>query len=163
MISYAADSKRLLQIITNCGIIIVHVLIGTVGIIVFCGFVIFSVYSLFYRWNTYFTSANASWLLTEIPGFPVQASGGMIVGVVLGRYLRAPLMIYAWILPLCLFSLMAVTSHFHGMSIFSHFIGGGCSPKFQCFDQFVATLPLVSSLAYSIGGGFGIWLNRNQH
>jgi hypothetical protein len=137
-----------------------HLLLGTIGIVLLSDVLIGTENSLAQIWNVSVTYKQASWLLTEIPGFPVQAAVGLLLGFVLGKYLKRRYMIWTWVLPFVFTCLILAISPFHGSSIFVHFFGTGCSPRNHCFDQFVVALPLIASSAYSLGAWLSIWTSN---
>lgn len=131
--------------------LVVHQLISTIGVIILSALLTFLLYSVFRLIAPSFTTSGASWILTEVPGFPVQIAFGLIVGFVLGRYTRHRIMTRVWILPLTILCFAALFVPKVDSSLFSHFFGGGCSPSNRCFDQLLFTLPCVASAAYASG------------
>jgi len=142
---------------------VAHQCMSTIGIIVISAFQAFSVCSLIHPLNASVGSKQASWILTEVPGFPIQVLVGFTSGLVLARKRRHNrTMQWVWILPLAFLcfgvltflrssSVISVTS---SSSIISHFFGRGCELKEHCLDQIGFTLPFLASSAYAIGALF---------
>jgi hypothetical protein len=130
---------------------VTHQFIGTIGVILFSNLLVSALFMLAHVWNPSLTFKRAYWILTEVPGFPAQAALGLLLGFVLAKFVRRRVMVWTWVLPLALFCFVVVISPIHSSLIFHYFIGSGCSPKNHCFDQFVTTMPLVASAAYSLG------------
>lgn len=147
--------RVLIPVVKTGGYFGVHLCIGTFGVMVVSGVLVFFLYSFLGRLDPYFSANHASWLLTEVSGFPVQATIGFFLGLQLAKWMRYNIMIWTWVLPFALFCAIAITSPYHGSFAFTHFMGNGCSPKKGCFDQFVTTLPLVASCTYSAGAAMG--------
>jgi hypothetical protein len=137
-----------------------HQLMGTVGVVVLAAFMTFSFCSLAGQWSSWFSSRRASWMLTEVPGFPVQILVGINAGVLLGRHLGGRASRWVWVLPtvsLCLamysfrVRVWSVILHAGTESVFSYFFGYGCRVSDRCFDQLLTTLPFLSSSGYAVG------------
>lgn len=130
-------------------IFLLHQLISTIGVIVFSGVSVFGLIGLLRMLVP--TAPRASWILTEMPGFPVQFLIGIGLGSVLGKSLRSRSAVWVWILPLVflVFGLFIV-SHPESSS-FGHLIGTNCRPSERCFDQLLFTLPFVAALGYAAG------------
>ena len=139
-----------------------HLLIATMGVIILSALLVFSVYSFLHRWELNFTRSQASWLLTEIPGFPIQASVGLVLGFLLGRFKQSRFIVFSWVLPFLLVCLIALTLKVDEVPVFARLFGSSCSPKRHCFDQLVVTLPFIASFSYSLGGGLRIWSQRGR-
>jgi len=131
--------------------IFVHLLLSTIGVGVLAHLLTFLLFKLAYSFHLPVTIKQLHWVLTEIPGFPVQAVVGLFVGFILAKYMRRRLMIWIWLLPLMFLCLRILFSVGNYPSVWDHFFGYGCSLKNRCFDQVGLTLPLVASAAYSLG------------
>lgn len=62
-----------------------HQAVGTVGIIVLAGIICDALLGPVHVAIPSIVGVRASWLLTEIPGFPVQALLGFVVGFLFAR------------------------------------------------------------------------------
>lgn len=128
-----------------------HQLMSTLGVIILSGFSTFTLFAAIHFLDSWFTSKRASWILTEIPGFPVQIATGIFIGFLVGKYLYNKAELYVWILPLLILCFGMVFIPAKEVPWFSYFFGRECSPVNRCFDQFFFTLPCFSSAGYSFG------------
>ena len=128
-----------------------HLLISTIGVGFLSNLMTFFLFKLAHSFGAAVTIRQLHWTLTEVPGFPVQAVVGLIVGFVLAKYMRRMVMIWIWLLPLAFLCVRILSSLGEYPSIWDHFFGYGCSPTEHCFDQVGLTLPLVASVTYSLG------------
>jgi len=128
-----------------------HQLISAEGVTLACTLTVSFLFSVFRR-----SPREASWILTELPGFPIQVAAALIVGFVSWKVFRHTAMIYVWILPLSilcyLFLVLVSAQGLIPAAAFSHFFGSTCHPSSHCFDQVVFALPAVTSMAYAVGG-----------
>jgi hypothetical protein len=109
------------------------------------------------------TRADYYLILVGTPYFPVQIGEGLILGWILGRYLRHRSMLWVWVLPsiyLC-YAIIAIPTLNPdvtppalqagvGQSRLAHYFGWGCQPTNQCFDQELVTSPAYAAAAYSL-------------
>jgi hypothetical protein len=127
-----------------------HQLIGAEGVTVICTLTVSFLFSMLRE-----PPKEASWILTELPGFPIQVVSALIGGFVLWKVFRHPAMIYVWILPLsilcCLFLVLVCVRGSIPAAAFRHFFGNTCHPSSHCFDQVVFALPVMTSAAYAVG------------
>jgi hypothetical protein len=110
------------------------------------------------------TKADYYWVLNGTPYFPVQIGEGLLLGWILGRYLRHRSMLWVWVLPfiyLC-YAIVAIPTlnpdvtppAFQagiGQSRLTHYLGWGCQPVNHCYDQEVVTSLAYAAGAYSLG------------
>jgi len=143
-----------------------HQLIATFGVEIGAAILTFSSFSVLRPLNPRaLTLHNASWILTELPYFPMQVLLGFWSGWWFARRCRWRSMLWVWVLPLLIlcYALVAVPtltpdaapSVFATASPFSHYLGSGCSLKDQCVDQLLVTMPLYASVSYSLGALIG--------
>jgi hypothetical protein len=142
--SPAGVLRRLLSVLS-------HLLISTIGIGFLSNLITFYLFKLAHYFCPSITIQQLRWTLTGIPGFPVQAVVGLIVGFILAKYMRRTVMVWIWLMPLMFLCVRILFSVGEYPSIWDHFFGYGCSPREHCFDQVGLTLPLVASAAYSLG------------
>jgi hypothetical protein len=145
-----------------------HQVIGTLGVAIAAATLTFFSLEILRPMNPHlFTSHNASWLLTELPYYPMQIIVGLWTGWLLSRRWPRPSMLYVWVLPLAFlcYAFVAVptltpdfvTEAFQagiGQSRVAHYFGWGCSPVNHCVDRGVVTMPFYASVSYSIGAPF---------
>jgi hypothetical protein len=90
---------RLLWVISA----LVHQAIGLFGIAVLSAFLVFTVRSIVVGFHVAIPALSASAILTQTPGFPVQACLGLLLGLILGRYSQRKIILWVWVLPFALF------------------------------------------------------------
>ena len=138
-----------------------HQLISTIGVIVLSGVLCFDVFALLHVANPLLNATRASWLLTEVPGFPVQILIGLLIGFLSAKVTRSRSLLLVWIVPLlflCFGALIVVRST---PSILSYLFGSTCKPAEHCFDQLLFTLPFLASLGYTAGATLA--RSRSRH
>jgi hypothetical protein len=127
-----------------------HQVVSTVGVVVLSALFVTTLFSISHLIRPSFLG-RASLLLTETPGFPVQVVLGLALGFVLGKLMYRRVMMWVWVLPLAILIFAIVFEPRSYSSLFAHFLGGGCSPSGQCFDQLLFTLPCFASAFYAVG------------
>ena len=135
----------------TAGAFILHLLIGTWGIVLVSAMLTFSLCSILHHWNPAFDSREASSLLTGVPGFPIQVSLGVMLGFLIGKWTRSKAILWTWILPLVVLAAVIVFGPSNGASAFAHYFGNGCRPADRCLDQLLFTLPCLAAAGYSLG------------
>lgn len=141
-------------------IFLLHQFLSTIVVIVGSAFIVFSIISVLHHWQPGMSNKTASLILTTIPGFPFQTMIGMLLGWCLMKSTRQSAALWVWVLPavVMLIALMhgpVAEYGAHGSAnVFSHFFGSGCKPGDRCLDQIVFTLPLCTTIAYSLGAAF---------
>lgn len=133
-----------------------HQILGTAGAIVLSGFICDAGLGLLHRSIPSTVGIRASWLLTEIPGFPVQVVLGFAVGFLIARGTLSRTAVWVWILPflfLCFGGIVVV--HPVGPR-FDYLFGDACKPAEHCFYQLLFALPFLVSIGYAAGA----WLAR---
>lgn len=131
----------------------IHQALGSLGVGLLAPFLVYASLEIL---QVFFPSTfNTHWahfVLTEIPGFPVQAAFGFCLGLNLGRWWKQPCGEWAWVLPVLWlggwFVLLPLSAF---QSRIGHFFGTACAPKLHCYDQIVATMPAIAAVAYSLG------------
>lgn len=116
-----------------------HETLSTLGVLALAGFLTFF----------FLPSQRASWILTEIPYFPVQIPLAFLIGLVLPRFLRHWLMKWVWVLPFLILCVSFVLTPLPIAGRINHFLGWGCRPELRCFDQLAVTLPFYTAASYS--------------
>jgi hypothetical protein len=128
---------------------LLHQVISTAGVIVISGVITFAVMPLLNAIGV--SVSRASWLLTEIPGFPLQSVAGILVGYLAERIAGSKSALWVWIVPGLFFCFGAFAIAPSKPSIVVHLLGSGCKPAEHCFDQLLFTLPFIASLGYTTG------------
>jgi len=139
----------------------IHQVVSTEGVIAACTLLtsamwpssIWPVLNMFHpEWQLH----NPSWLLTELPMFPVQILTSLALGFWVWRRFHDRCMFWVWIIP-CLVLLAAFCnipeSH---QAPFTYFFGSGCLLERHCFNQVALTPPVLTSIAYAVGGRLAI-------
>ncbi len=130
---------------------LIHQLLSTEGVIVACAWLTYTIWSYTSGWNSAWQATKPSWLLTEVPMFPLQTITSLLLGFILWRRLRHTTMFWVWILPcLILFVVFCATSESHQAPL-AYFFGSGCILQNHCFTQVAVTLPALTSVAYAAG------------
>ena len=140
--------KNVLQTLLS---ILFHLSICFVGVALLSNLLTFLSFKLAFSVGYPVTIQQLHWTLTGIHGFPAQAAVGLLLGFILAKYMRREVMVWIWLFPLaflCIGILFIVKDY---SSVWSHFFGNGCNVTERCFDQMLFTLPLVSSVSYSLG------------
>lgn len=127
-----------------------HQLLSIVGVPALSAVLLFAVTS----------PSRARWTLTETPFFPVQILVALVLATVLQRILRHRTMEWVWVLPLLVLGVSFVVSPFPFSTRLNRYFGSGCRPELRCFIQLAITLPLYSSIAYSLGAFLSRKLQR---
>ena len=130
---------------------VVNAVISTIGSIVLSGILVFELISLLHHMDPAIAGNEASRLLTEVPLFPIQAVISLLLGFFVGRHVSPTTLRALLLIPLFLFIAAAVMSYREGFPFVQHFLGYGCGPQNRCFDQFVTTLPAITTLSYVFG------------
>ncbi len=139
-----------------------HQVMGTVGVIVLSGFICDALFGLVHYAMPSTAEMRASWLLSEIPGFPVQIFFGVAVGFVIARGTLSRAAVWVWVLPFLFLCFGAIIVVHPVGSRWGYLFGNGCKPAAHCFDQFLFTLPFVASLAYTGGAALARFGSRRE-
>lgn len=128
----------------------VHLVISTLGVIMATGLLTYFVVAVLQLFGLAVPISLASHLLTEMPLFPLQALVGLVIGSCTGmRISRHGIYAVLSVSVLCFGSGFFI--HRSGVGYLSYFLGYGCTVTRGCFDQFLITLPAVTSLSYLCG------------
>jgi predicted MFS family arabinose efflux permease len=141
-------------------VFLLHQCLSTIVVIVGSGFIVFSIISVLHHLQPEMSNKTASLILTTIPGFPVQTMIGMLLGGCLMKNTGHRAALWVWVAPAI--TMLILLMHgpvaeygIHGSAnVFSHFFGNGCKPGDRCLDQIVFTLPLCTTIGYSLGAAF---------
>jgi len=139
----------------STGIVIAHQLISTLGVLIISGQLVFTFCAVARTWNPSVPAKLASKILTGIPGFPVQAVIGLVLGFLLarffGRWVMVRVMVWMWVLPLILFGLAVLFPPMHGAPLFAPYARGNSGPANTFLSVLSYSFPLVAAAAYSLG------------
>lgn len=139
---------------------LVHQMTGTLGVIMVSAMSWYTFLELLRLGRITLVGETAAFPLLGIPGFPLQATSGFVLGLTLARRLPARAVVFAWILPFLWFwfgaFVVAPTSKL------AYLVGGSCSASRGCFYQLSFTLPLIASIAYVAGAVVSRWLQRRS-
>jgi hypothetical protein len=138
------------EIMKTIGSAIVHQLISTVGVILLSGQLVFLFCSIARNWSPYFTPKLASRILTQIPGFPIQAAVGLSLGFIFGKFAQRKVMVWMWVLPLVLFVATALYPPLGG-SLFGPYSAPDAGKQISLLDRLSYSLPFIASAAYALG------------
>lgn len=109
------------------------------------------------------------------PYFPVQIALALYFGWTLDRRFNGPRTVLVWVAPsaLLLYAVAALPTLTPALtpptlwagqsqSAFTHYFGWGCQPKDGCFDGRLLTMPVYTSVAYSVGAWFASLAPRSK-
>ncbi len=130
---------------------LVHQLISTFGVIIGCGIATTETASLFNLLSASTKALRASWLLIEIPGFPLQVASALLLGYSLALKSPVKAMLWVWIFPWLVLVVAALAIDASHPAPLSYFFGRGCLVVKHCFSQTAITLPALTSAAYALG------------
>jgi hypothetical protein len=133
----------------SAALLLLHQIISTLGVTILSGVLVFAVAGIIHIITP--STFRASWLLTEVPGFPVQFLVAVGLGCLLGNPARSRTPLLVWIPPLGFLAFGASIVTHPRSSAFGYLIGNSCKPSQHCFDQLLFTLPFVAAFGYSIG------------
>lgn len=148
---------RTKNIIYSAFVFVMHQIFSTLGVAVLAAFLSLSLVPLLrvvFGNIDYRTVRSA---LTENHVFPIQMVLAIVISFAMALRWKSRAMLYVWVLPTLVF-ITAFLIFGRGLSIgerLEYFFGTGCKLSSRCFDQVVFTLPLYTSIAYSIGAWLG--------
>jgi len=142
--------KTATRVLKTVSVAIAHQLISTVGVIILSGELAFLLCSIARSWSPYFTSKLASKVLTQIPGFPVQAAVGLLLGFAFAKFMNRQIMFWVWLLPLALFCWTALHPPLNG-SLFGPFYPPDTGRQIRLLDRLSYSLPFMASAGYALG------------
>lgn len=128
---------------------LVHQVVSTIGVVVLSGMSWYGTVELLRLGRANVTSEVTTSVLLGTPGFPFQAASGFVLGFTLARRLPAKAAVLVWILPFLWFGFGALAVA--PTSKLTYLVGGSCNPNRGCFYQLSFALPLIVSVAYTVG------------
>jgi hypothetical protein len=156
-----------------------HQFIGTFGIGILAPWLVAASFDFlaFFGWRA--PQKYTYLIVTENPYFPIQIGLGLFIGWRLSRRFRHRSMLWVWVLPFMALeyafiryplgilllgqspSLIAIAGSGVRQALW-HYFGWGCRPVDRCLDQLWFTMPLYTSIAYSVGAALGRAFPRKQ-
>jgi hypothetical protein len=139
---------------------LLHQFLSTVAVMLGSPIIVFSITSVLHIWAPDINNHTASSVLTTIPEFPIQTMLAFLFGFWLLKWTGQKAALWVWVIPtigmliLLVHGPVAEYGPRSGANVFSHFFGSGCKPGHRCLDQIIFTLPLCTSVAYSLGAAF---------
>jgi hypothetical protein len=130
---------------------IVHQIIGLAGIPVLSAFLVFTLCSIAEGLNPAVPHYLASRLLTQIPGFPIQACLGFLMGLILGRYSQRRVILWVWVVPLILFCLVLLFPQIYGSSLFGPYYSPDDHHKSTLLERLSWSILFIPSASYALG------------
>jgi hypothetical protein len=133
-----------------------HLLVGSIGVGAATACALYATQAALHPFVPSFDHNRAARLLLTVPGFPLQALDGLVLGFLLARRLGGWISQFAWVAPFGL-ALSVWLSKPERSILFEHFrFDGTCPAGGACFIKAIATLMIVSSTFYSLGAIVGI-------
>lgn len=139
---------------------LIHQVIGTLGVVMASAMSWYTFLELLKLGRIGLTGGTAIFPLLGIPGFPLQAASGFVLGFTLARRLPARAAVLVWILPFLWFGFGALAVA--PSSKLDYLIGGSCNATRGCFYQLSFTLPLIASIAYTTGAVVSRWFQSRS-
>jgi len=143
--------ERLGRVLKIAAGVVAHQLISTVGVIVLSDFLTYGIVAVGRIFDPIFTPKLAGWLLTQIPGFPVQATVGLVLGFLLGKFMQRKIMVWMWVLPLGACCWVMIFPPADISSPFVPYIRSNASAMTQLLDRLSYSFPAISAAAYALG------------
>ncbi len=149
-----SDSTRSLPAQASIGFI--HLLVGSIGVAAATACALYATQAAVHPFVSTFDPNCAARLLLTVPGYPLQALDGLVLGFLLAKRLGGWTSQFAWVVPLSL-AVLAWLNEPERSIFFEHFrFDGTCPPGGPCFTKAIATLMVVSSTFFSLGAIVGI-------
>jgi hypothetical protein len=115
------------------------------------------VYSIFSFAHIFAPAISMEWrgrLLTQTPGFPIQAVVGFLLGFTFGRYSspsKRRLMLWVWVLPLILFISALVSQPLNGSGMFGPYYPPEVHHQSTFLELMSWAILLIPSAAFAMG------------
>lgn len=150
----AKDSSR--SFLTHTSVGFTHLLVGSIGVGASTACAFYATQEAVHPFVPSFDHNRAARLLLTVPGYPLQALDGLVLGFLLAKRLGGWISQFAWVVPLGVAVL--VWLHEPERPIFFEHLryDGTCPPGGACFNKAIATLMIVSSIFYSLGAIVGL-------
>lgn len=139
-----------------------HLLVGSIGVGAATACALYATQAAVHPFVPTFDHNRAARLLLTVPGYPLQALDGLVLGFLLAKRLGGWTSQFAWVMPLGL-AVLAWLNEPERSRFFDHLrFDGTCPPGGSCFTNAIATLIIVSSTFYSLGAIAGIRRRVNE-
>jgi hypothetical protein len=130
--------------------------VGSLGVAAATACALYATQAAVHPFVPTFDHNRAARLLLTVPGYPLQALNGLVLGFLLPKRLGGWISQFAWLVPLSL-AVLAWLNEPERLIFFEHLrFDGTCPPGGPCFTKAIATLLVVSSTFYSVGAIVGI-------
>jgi hypothetical protein len=136
------------------GSAILYQVIGLIAAPVMSGVLVYSFVSLLHGLQPAISLEWRSRLLTQTPGFPVQAVVGFLFGVWFGRFSppsKRKLMVWVWVLPLILFISVLLIQPLNGSGMFGKFYPPEAHHKSTFLELMSWLILVIPSAAFALG------------
>ncbi len=148
------DANR--SFLTHAAIGLTHLVVGSIGVAAVTACALYATQEAVHPFLPSFDRSRAAWLLLTIPGYPLQALNGVVLGFLLAKRLGGWISKFTWLLPLGQAVLVWLNEPERSV-VFQHLkYDGTCPPGGACFMKAMATLMVVSSISYSLGAIVGV-------
>jgi hypothetical protein len=135
---------------------VTHLLVGSIGVGAATACALYATQAAIHPFVSTFDHHRAAQLLLTLPGYPLQALDGLVLGFVLAKRLGGSSSGFAWVVPFGLAVLVWLNEPERAI-FFEHFrFDGTCLAGGPCFNKAAVTLMVVSSTFYSLGAIVGI-------
>ena len=142
--------------LTHAAIGFAHLFVGSIGVAAMTAPALYATQEAVHPFLPSFDRMSAARLLLTIPGYPLQALNGLVLGFFLTKRLGGWISRFTWVLPLGLAVLVWLNEPERSI-VFGHLeYDGTCPPGGACFMKAIATLMVVSSISYSLGAIVGV-------
>jgi len=149
-----SDSTR--SFLAQASIAFIHLLVGSIGVAAATACALYATQTAVHPFVPTFDHNRAARLLLTVPGYPLQALDGLVLGFLLAKRLGGWISQFAWLVPLSL-AVLAWLNEPERSIFFEHLrFDGTCPPGGPCFTKAIATLLAVGSTFYSVGAIVGI-------
>lgn len=142
--------------ITRASIGLTHMLVGSIGVAAATACALYATQEAVHPFFPAFDHNHAARLVLTVPGYPLQALDGLVLGFVLAKRLGGWISQFIWVVPFGLAILVWLNEPERSI-FFEHLrFDGTCTPGGACFAKAIATLMIVSSTFYSLGAIVGV-------
>jgi hypothetical protein len=148
------DSSR--SLLTQASIGLTHLLVGSIGVAAVTACALYATQEVVHPFLASFDHNRAARLLLTVPGYPLQALDGLVLGFLLAKRLGGWISQSAWVVPLGLAVLVWLNEPERSIFFERLRFDGTCTPGGACFTKAIATLMIVSSTFYSLGAIVGV-------
>lgn len=149
-----SDSTR--SFLVQASIASIHLLVGSIGVAAATACALYAAQAAIHPFVPTFDHNLVARLLLAVPGYPLQALDGLVLGFLLAKRLGGRTSQFAWVVPFGLAVLVWLSEPERSIFFERLRFDGTCPPGGPCFTKAITTLLLVSSTFYSLGAIVGI-------